>query len=56
MNKWTSRKLFVALGVFATSTALLAMGMIDQETWKWASGITVGGYLLAQGFTDGSGK
>ena len=46
-SRWTSRKFYVCMGVFALSTGLLAYGLIDQETWKWISSATVVAYMSA---------
>ena len=52
MNKWNSRKFWVAVGVFVVATALLVIGKIDAGVWQWAAGGSVIAYLGSQGITD----
>jgi len=52
MEKWTSRKLTVALIVFVVATGLLLLGHIEMSEWQWVTSISVGAYLGSQGITD----
>jgi len=42
---WSSRKVWLAIGSSALATALLVMGYIDQEVWKWFCGGTIISYM-----------
>ncbi|MBS0453952.1 MAG: hypothetical protein JSS14_21840 [Proteobacteria bacterium] len=47
MTNWKSRKLWFAVYVFSTFTALLAANSISEETYKVLAGSAVALYLTA---------
>lgn len=56
MERLKSRKLWTAIAVFTSATALLATGSLTGDQWvdvvKWVGGF----YLVGQGVVDGAAK
>ena len=56
MERLKSRKLWAAIAVFASATALLATGSLNGDQWvdvvKWVGGF----YLVGQGAVDAANK
>lgn len=51
-EKFNSRKLLVAVGLEAISTALLVIGLIDQAIWRDVTLMVGAAYLSAQAYVD----
>lgn len=51
-QRWSSRKLSVAIGCLLLATILLVFDHVDQGTWQFVFTITMGGYLAVQGGID----
>ena len=51
MNGFKSRKLMLAVGVFAITTALLWFSKVDMGIWENITMVSVGGYMATNAVT-----